>query len=142
MDLPGPALVDLQDVDRQRIEELVGDDDPGGRGLVQDGRVDERQPGCGCPLADLGPAVLVELHRRMAEHPGQRVTVVPEPGQDRQRERAGARPVLEEGEGFAGRPSRSHASATWRASAAPKIGCSSGAVRKSPFRVGRDAAPV
>ena len=36
-----------------------------------------------------------------------------------------------------GRPSRSQASATARDSAAPKIGCASGAVRKSPSRPGR-----
>ena len=36
-----------------------------------------------------------------------------------------------------GRPSRSQASATARDRAAPKIGCASGAVRKSPSRPGR-----
>ena len=38
-----------------------------------------------------------------------------------------------------GRPSSRQHSSTWRASARPNTGCSSGAVRKSPSRVGRAA---
>ena len=91
-----------------------------------------REAGRGQPLAECLEAPRIDLHGRVPQH-GEQLRPRPlEPAQDGLGEGPDAGSVLADDE-RRGRSRRSQTSISWLASA-PKMGCASGAVRKSPLR--------